>query len=250
MRITFLGTGTSRGVPVIGCDCKVCSSQNPKNRRLRSSILIESQVNVVIDTSVDFRLQMLRHQVRRLDAILYTHSHVDHVLGLDDVYPFNIWLKKAIPVYADSDTLKELKLTFRHLFTEARYPGTASLELIPIEGPFQVGDLEFQPVEVLHGKLPILGFRVNHFAYITDVSHIPEKSMDQLLGVEYLVLDGLRYESHPTHFSLSEAAETARRLGSRETYLIHMTHEVDHDEANGLLPESVTLAYDGLVLEI
>ncbi|MEE8161314.1 MAG: MBL fold metallo-hydrolase, partial [Acidobacteriota bacterium] len=150
MRITFLGTGTSRGVPLIGCDCKVCTSSNPKNKRLRPSILIESQANVVIDTSVDFRAQMLRHKVQQLDAIVYTHPHVDHILGLDDVYPFNFWSGKSLPIYGSPQTLKEVRITFRYLFEEERYPGTAEVELIPIEGTFPIGDLELQPIQVLH----------------------------------------------------------------------------------------------------
>lgn len=250
MQVTFLGTGTSRGVPVVGCDCKVCNSTNPKNKRWRSSILIESDCAVVIDTSVDFRMQMLRHKRRHLDAVVYTHAHVDHIMGLDDIYPFNIWSKKRIPAYASPETLEQIRITFRHLFSENPYPGTPKVDLVPIEGDFHIGDLNFHPVEVFHGHLPVLGFRIGDFAYITDVSHIPERSMQQLEGIRCLVLDGLRYKSHPTHFSLSEAAETARQLGAVETYLIHMTHEVDHDEGNSVLPESVKLAYDGQVLKV
>lgn len=250
MRVTLLGTGTSRGVPVIGCACKVCSSENPKNKRLRSSILIEGGASVVIDTSVDFRIQMLRHGVQRLDAVVYTHSHADHILGLDDLAPFYFWNRSSIPVYASTETLEQLKITFRHLFTENLYPGVARVDLVPIEGPFQIGDLCFEPIEVLHGQLPVLGFRLGKLAYITDVSCIPENSMEKLKGVEYLILDGLRYRTHRTHFSLSEAAETAQELGAKQTYLVHISHDVDHDEGNAFLPETVALAYDGQVLEI
>ena len=250
MQVTFLGTGTSRGIPTVGCHCGVCTSSNPKNNRLRSSILIESEAHIVIDTSVDFRMQMLRYKVRRLDAIVYTHSHVDHILGLDDVYPFNMWTQRTTLAYGSPATLKEIKITFRHLFKEELYLGVPCVKLIPIEGKFYIGDLEFEPIEVLHDKMPVLGFRVGRFAYITDVSHIPDKSFEQLKGVEYLVLGGLRYIGHPKHFSLSQAAETAQRLGARKTYLIHMNHDVDHDEGNAYLPESVRLAYDGQILEI
>jgi len=250
MQITFLGTGTSRGVPLIGCKCKVCTSSNPKNKRLRSSILIKSKVNVVVDTSVDFRAQMLKHKVQALDAIIYTHPHVDHILGLDDVYPFNFWSGKSLPIYGSAQTLQEVKITFRYLFEKERYPGIADVELVPIKGAFEIGDLKFEPIQVFHGQLPVLGFRVGSFAYVTDVSHIPTKSLKQLQGLDYLVLDGLRYQSHPTHFSLSQAAETAQQLGARYTYLIHMTHDVDHEEGNAFLPKSVQLAYDGQVLEI
>lgn len=250
MRVTFLGTGTSRGIPVVGCDCAVCTSPNPKNKRLRASILLESAVSVVVDTSVDFRTQMLRCGLKNLDAVVYTHAHVDHILGLDDVYPFNIWSGRAMPVYGSPATLKELKITFRYLFAEKLYPGIPRIELHSIDGPFQIGDLRFEPIEVLHGRLPVLGFRLGQFAYVTDVSEIPAPSLAKLQGVRWLALDGLRYKSHPTHFSLAEAAEVARNVGAEKTVLIHMSHEVDHEEGNDALPETVSLAYDGLVWDI
>ena len=250
MRVTFLGTGTSRGVPVIGCQCRVCRSSDPRNHRLRTSVLLESQASIIVDASVDFRNQMLRYGVKRLDALLFTHSHVDHILGLDDVYPFNIWSGKRIPAYGSKETLREIKLTFRHLFEKRAYPGVSEIDLVLIEGTLRIGDLDLEPIEVLHGQLPVLGFRVGSFAYVTDVSHIPEKSFEKLKGVDSLVLDGLRYEEHPTHFSLSQAAEAAARIGARETYLVHMCHDVDHEEGNAYLPDSIQLAYDGLVLEL
>ncbi len=250
MKVTFLGTGTSRGVPVIGCQCRVCQSSDPRNHRLRTSVLLESQASIIIDTSVDFRNQMIRYGVKRLDAVLFTHSHVDHILGLDDVYPFNIWSGKRIPAYGSEETLREIKLTFRHLFEERAYPGVSEIDLVPIDGKLRIGDLDLEPIEVFHGQLPVLGFRAGSFAYVTDVSHIPEESFDKLEGVDSLVLDGLRYEEHPTHFSLSQAAETAARIGARETYLVHMCHDVDHEEGNAYLPDSIRLAYDGLVLEL
>lgn len=250
MRVTFLGTGTSRGIPVVGCNCQVCLSPDPRNKRLRPSILVESELSVVIDTSVDFREQMLRYAVQRLDAVVYTHSHVDHILGLDDIYPFYIRSRKPMPIYASSETLAELKITFRYLFQEPVYPGIPRVELIPINGPFQIGDLQFEPVRVFHGGMPVLGFRVGRFAYVTDVNHIPQQSLEQLKGLEYLVLDGLRYRSHPTHFTLEQAAAVAVALGARQTYLVHMCHDVEHQQANASLPPSVRLAYDGLALEI
>lgn len=250
MRVTFLGTGTSRGVPVIGCRCGVCTSQDPRNKRLRSSVLLEGGVRVVIDTSADFRQQMLRLGVRRLDAAVFTHAHVDHILGLDDVYPFNIWNRCDFPIYASAATLKQIEITFRHLFAEERYPGIPVIRRNVIDGPFEIGDLRFEPIEVLHGSLPVLGFRLGKFAYVTDVSEIPEPALDRLKGVEWLVLDGLRPKPHPTHFSLSQAAAAARSIGARKTYLIHMSHEVDHEKANADLPDGVELSYDGLVLEV
>lgn len=250
MRVTFLGTGTSRGIPVIGCNCQVCCSPDPKNKRLRPSVLLESEVNVVIDTSVDFRQQMLRHRVQQLHAVVMTHPHVDHILGLDDVYPFNVWSRKRIPIYASQSTLKEIEITFRYLFSEKRYPGTPSLELVPIEGTFPIGDLQFLPVPVMHGTLPILGFRVGDFAYVTDVSYIPSASVEKLRGVRFLVLDGLRYKPHHSHFCLEEAVEAAQSLEAEKTYLTHICHDIEHGEGNSKLPESVRLAYDGLILEI
>jgi len=250
MRVTFLGTGTSRGIPVIGCGCRVCRSNNPKNKRLRSSLLIESRVTVVIDTSVDFRLQMLRHDVRRLDAVIFTHSHADHVLGLDDVFPLSIRSGRAIPAYASPETLDQLKITFRYLFAENRYPGIAEVDLRPIDGPFEIGDLSFRPIEVFHGEMPVLGFRIDELAYVTDVSRIPESSLEKLQGLKYLILDGLRYRPHISHFSLAQAAEIAAHLKPEMTYLIHMSHDVDHDEGNKILPPSVSLSFDGLVCEV
>ncbi|MBI4445386.1 MAG: MBL fold metallo-hydrolase [Acidobacteria bacterium] len=251
MLVTFLGTGTSRGVPVIGCDCAVCTSPDPKNKRLRPSVLIESAANkVVIDVSVDFRTQMLRYNVRHLDAVIITHSHVDHILGLDDLYPFNVRARRPMPVYASPATIREIKVTFRYFFEEHPYPGIPQLDLIPIDGPFRVGDLTFQPVEVFHGKLPVLGFRIGDFAYVTDVNLIPEEGLRRLKGVRYLVLDGLRHRSHPTHFSLSEAVEMAKVIQADQTFLIHMCHDVDHQQVNAALPGSVQLAYDGMILEV
>jgi phosphoribosyl 1,2-cyclic phosphate phosphodiesterase len=192
---------------------------------------------------------MLRYGVRKLDAIVYTHHHADHIMGLDDVFPFNVWSGKDLPLYANSRTLEEIQITFRHLFAEDRYPGIASLQPRVIDGDFRVGSLRFQPVEVMHGKLPVLGFRVGEFAYITDVNHIPDPSLEKLDGLRYLVLDGLRYKSHRTHFSIEEAIEVANRVKPRQTYLIHMCHDVEHEEGNAGLPEDVALAYDGLVLD-
>jgi phosphoribosyl 1,2-cyclic phosphate phosphodiesterase len=250
VRITFLGTGTSRGIPVVGCDCSVCRSPDPRNQRLRCSLLIESGVTVVIDTSSDFRQQMLRANVKRLDAVLLTHHHVDHVLGLDDVFPFTVREEAELPVYAGRQTLAELKLTFRHLFSSNRYKGIARLSPREIEGRFRVGDLDFEPLEVLHGGLPVLGFRVGGLAYLTDVNHIPEACLAQLRDLRLLVLDGLRYRPHRTHYSIPEAVEVSRRIGPERTLLVHMSHEVDHAAAEAALPHSMGLAYDGLSLEI
>lgn len=250
MRVTFLGTGTSRGIPVIGCDCEICRSKDPRNKRLRSSILIQKRTAVVIDTSVDFRYQMLRAGVRELDGVVFTHHHADHVLGLDDVYPFNIWSGKAIDAFADPETGRELRATFRYLFNSDRHGGIPQVQLHEINGPFRIGDLHFIPIRVFHGRLPILGYRIGSFAYLTDVSHIPESSVKQLRGITTLVIDGLRFKRHPTHFTIPEAIEAASEIGAKTTFLIHMSHDVDHVKVSRSLPPGVELAYDELVLEI
>lgn len=249
MRVTFLGTGTSRGVPVIGCDCATCRSTDPKNNRLRTSILIEGEKTIVVDTSVDFRQQMLRNRVGRLDAVVYTHSHADHILGLDDVFPYTARSKQPLPIHASAATLQELSLTFRHLFGEKDHPGVAKLAPQEISGPFRIGDLDFIPIEVFHGSMPVLGFRIGNFAYVTDVNMIPEASMEKLRDLQCLVLDGLRYKSHRTHFSVSEALAVAAELKPVQTYLVHMTHDVEHEAASLELPEGTAFAYDGLCLQ-
>jgi len=250
MRVTFLGTGTSRGVPVIGCECRVCRSDNARNRRLRCSALIEADVTVLIDTSSDFRQQMLAQDVKHLDAVVYTHHHADHVLGMDDLFPLTARSSRALPVYADSQTMGELKVTFRHMFNNSGYGGVARIQPNEITGAFSIGSLKFEPIRLFHGKMPILGFRVGRFAYLTDVSHIPEESIARLNDLDYLVLDGLRYRPHPTHFSIDQALEAAGRIGAKQTLLIHMSHDVDHDEGNAALPEGVELAYDGLQIQL
>ena len=250
MRVTFLGTGTSRGIPVIGCACRVCRSTNSKNQRLRCSVLLEADVSVLIDTSSDFRQQMLRQQVNRLDAVVYTHHHADHVLGMDDLFPLTARSSTALPVYADPPTMGELRITFRHMFTSSDYGGIARIEPVEITGPFAIGSLRFEPIRIFHGKMPILGFRVGGFAYLTDVSRIPEESFAGLRGLQCLALDGLRYRPHPTHFSIDEAVEAAKRIGADRTLLVHMSHDVDHEEGNASLPEGVELAYDGLQIQV
>ena len=250
MRVTFLGTGTSRGVPVIGCSCEVCTSSDGRNKRLRTSVLLESKATVVIDASVDFRAQMLRHGVRSLDGIVLTHPHVDHILGLDDVYPFNIWSGRSMPVFASPDTLQRVRETFSYLFAEKRYPGIPSLDLRPIDGDFRIGDLCFEPVEVLHGRLPIFGYRIGEFAFITDVSEISDQAFEKLAGVRFLVLDALRRKPHFSHFSLRQAVEAARRIGACRTYFVHMCHDLEHAATNRELPEGMALAHDGLTWDL
>lgn len=249
MRVTFLGTGTSRGVPVVGCTCSTCRSSNPKNKRLRSSVLVEEDVRVLIDASVDFRQQMLTYEVESLDALILTHHHADHILGIDDLFPFTARSGKALPMFLSEVTLEEITTTFRHLFDGQRRKGVARLQPQVIRNNFRIGSLLFEPIEVLHGELPIFGFRIGDFAYLTDVSHIPKHSRKKLEGLRCLVLDGLRYRPHPTHFTIPQAVEISRKLSPKQTYLMHLTHDVEHEKARTELPAGVDLAYDGLILE-
>ena len=252
-KITFLGTGTSYGIPIIACDCKVCVSKNPKNTRLRSSLLIEldSGKNILIDTSVDFRQQCLNSNVLHLEAIMFTHCHADHVFGLDDVRQFNELQKEVIPCYAEENVVKELRRIFGYAFGEAvqRGGGLPRLELNSVEGPFDVLGLTVIPLTVKHGVVDVTAYRFDNIAYVTDCSYIPEESMSQLYGLDILILDALRQRKHSTHFNIEEALEVSKRLGAKQTYFTHISHSLEHDETNRMLPDGVELAYDGLVIE-
>ncbi|HZO99669.1 MAG TPA: MBL fold metallo-hydrolase [Terriglobia bacterium] len=252
MKITFLGTGTSTGVPTLGCSCRVCTSEDPRDSRTRPSLLVEHEGRtIVIDTTPDFRTQALRQQVRRLDAILFTHSHADHVLGLDDVRPFYFRQQVPIPIYADAQCMEDIRRIFRYIF-DGVYPygGLARLDPHIVEGPFEAAGLAFTPVPVLHGNLPILGFRWEKAAYITDVSEIPEASFQLLEGVEVLILDALRPKPHPTHSTLERSLAWVERLKPRRAFFTHLAHEVSHEETQATLPPHVRLAYDGLEFEV
>jgi phosphoribosyl 1,2-cyclic phosphate phosphodiesterase len=263
LKITLLGTGTSHGVPMIGCDCRTCRSTDPRDRRSRPSILIErldrgatefadAVRSILIDTSTDLRAQALAHDVRRVDAILYTHSHADHILGLDEVRRFNVLQKSAIAAFADAPTAASLRQTFSYIF-DAGTPqggGIPQIVLSTIAGPFSLGGIEIVPVPIMHGKRPILGFRFGPFAYLTDCSRIPDESWPLLTGVTTLVLDALRDRPHPTHFSVSEAIDAAARIGADRTYFTHICHDLPHAETCARLPAGVQLAYDGQVLEL
>jgi phosphoribosyl 1,2-cyclic phosphate phosphodiesterase len=252
MKITFLGTGTSTGVPTLGCSCRVCTSEDPRDARTRPSLLVEHEGRtIVIDTTPDFRTQALRQQVRQLDAILFTHSHADHVLGLDDVRPFYFRQQVPIPIYADAQCMEDIRRIFRYIF-DGVYPygGLARLDPHIVEGPFQAAGLTFTPVPVLHGNLPILGFRWEKAAYITDVSEIPEASFQLLEGVEVLILDALRPKPHPTHSTLERSLAWVERLKPQRAFFTHLAHEVSHEETQATLPPHVRLAYDGLEFEI
>lgn len=250
MKVLFLGTGTSRGVPSIACRCHVCLSSNEKNKRLRPSVLVkESGYYLLIDTSSDFRQQMLRYQVERIDAVLFTHHHVDHILGLDDIRAYTD-RQGSITLYGSAETLAEIRLTFRYAFDSRNFPGLPRLQTQVISEPRQFGPLCVEPLEVLHGRLPVLGYRIGDFAYLTDVSEIPERVRPRLSGLKVLVLGALRHKPHPTHLTIKQAIEQAQAIRADDTYFIHMTHEVEHEQTSASLPAQIHLSYDGLQLDL
>jgi len=253
VRITFLGTGTSHGVPMIGCECATCRSTDPHDNRLRPSICIEtSGARVLVDAGPDLREQALRHRIARVDAIVFTHGHADHILGMDDVRRFNALMDGSMPCYGDAATLEDIRRMFSYVFDPAtpKGGGLPQLDLRVIDGPFSVGDIHLQPVPIWHGRRRILGFRVGAFAYLTDCSRIDEAAWPLLERLEVLVLDALREKPHPTHFSLSDAIATAARIGAARTFFTHMAHDLPHEATNARLPAGMRLAHDGLVLSI
>ena len=261
LTVTLLGTGTSTGVPIIGCDCRTCTSDDPRDNRMRTSAHVVAHtdagdVHLQIDTGPDFRVQALRFGVRTVDALLVTHEHFDHIVGLDDLRPFFFQDASSIPVYAQPSTARALASMFRYVF-DRTYPGSSQLDLHAIEAPFTVTSrttpgarVEVIPIPAEHGAIPVLGFRVGAFAYLTDVNAIPEASLERLRGVDTLVLDGLRRDPHPTHFTFEDAIATARHVGARDTVFIHMTHSVLHAEDDATLPDGIRLGFDGLVLSV
>lgn len=254
MKVTFLGTGTSQGVPVIGCTCKACLSTNKKDNRLRTSIYIEIEgVYIVVDTGPDFRYQMLRAGVSELDAILITHEHNDHIIGLDDIRAFNYILKKDIPLFTTERVLKEVKRRFHYVFHDNSYPGIPRVTAheITASNSFKIKGIDILPIEVMHGYLPVLGFRIGSFTYITDAKTIDDEAKKLIKGTEVLVLNALRFREHHSHFTVDQAVEMAQKLGAKTTYLTHISHNMgvmDEWEAN--LPEGIRAAYDGLVIEL
>ncbi len=252
MRFTILGCGTSNGVPVISCGCGVCSSKNPKNQRSRASLLVEGEEGevILVDTSTEFRMQALREGVKRLDAVFFTHSHADHIHGIDDLRPLSH--RRSIPAYGAVDTMEEITSRFSYIFSA---PDTVSakprIEPRIIEGEaVRIGSVTMLPIPLLHGNRPIYGYRVGRFAYLTDCSAIPEEGYRKLEGVEVVVIDALRYKPHPTHFHLEGALEAARNIGSSMTYLTHMCHDLEYQQLCTELPEGVEPAYDGLRIEM
>jgi phosphoribosyl 1,2-cyclic phosphate phosphodiesterase len=251
-RVTFLGTGTSHGVPMIGCSCAVCTSEDPRDDRLRPSIYVElPDLAVLVDTATDLRAQALRFRVARVDAILFTHSHADHVMGLDEVRRFNALQASSIPCFADARTAADIRRSFAYIF-EANTPkggGVPQLELFTLQGEFCLGRTVVVPVPLWHGERRILGYRVGPFAYLTDCSAIPDASWALIDGVQLLVLDALRHKPHPTHFSVSEALAVVDRLRPSRTWFTHIAHDLPHATTCARLPAGVELAYDGLTVE-
>lgn len=251
MKITFLGTGTSQGIPVITCTCKVCKSENYKDKRLRVSVLIETDdKTIVIDSGPDFRYQMLRANVKDLDAILYTHEHKDHVAGLDDIRPFNYLLKKNIDIYATERVQHALMKEFSYIFADTPYPGLPQIEMHTIvDEPFNVGLTNIIPLDIMHYKLPILGFKINNFTYITDAKTVSSETLEKIKGTKILVVNALQKSHHISHFTLDEAIAFAKTVGAETTYLTHVSHNMGlHDFVENDLPENIKLAYDGLTL--
>jgi phosphoribosyl 1,2-cyclic phosphate phosphodiesterase len=257
--LTFLGTGTSMGVPTLGCDCEVCTSADPHDKRLRPSVLLRWHERgrervVVVDTGPDFREQALRSGLTRVDAVFYTHSHADHIMGLDDLRPLSFTVFREggpIPLYASAETTKVLENIFEYTFSpQATYPNRARVQLHPLAERTAVHGVEFLRIPVLHGPMEIAGFRFGSAAYLTDVSAIPEESFALLEGLDYLVLSALRHKPHPTHATVEQALGWAHRIGAKQTWLTHIAHELGHKQTNQALPAGVALAYDGLTLPV
>ncbi|MBN2862127.1 MAG: MBL fold metallo-hydrolase [Bacteroidales bacterium] len=249
MKITFLGTGTSQGVPVIACDCATCLSQDPHDKRLRTSLLLEKDgKNILFDAGPDFRQQMLRENIKKLDLIVLTHEHKDHTAGMDDVRAFNYKSQDAIDIYAEERVQRAIKREFSYVFAEYQYPGIPRMRLNLISGsPFLFKGIEIIPVRVMHLHLEIYGFRIGNFAYITDANYIPEESKEKLIGVKVLVINALRKEKHISHFNLREAIDFIREIAPRRAYLTHISHQMGlHSKVSEELPAGIFLAYDGL----
>jgi len=253
LKITFLGTGTSQGIPVIGCKCSVCVSGDERDKRLRSSILIELEsTSIVIDTGPDFRQQMLRANVDKLDAVLFTHEHRDHIAGLDDIRAYNFIQQQPMDVYAEERVFRALNYEFPYIFAEKKYPGVPQLNVNTITNyTFLINGITIVPIRVMHYRLPVLGFRIGQFAYITDANYISEEEMEKLIGVKYLVINALRKEKHISHFTLEQALQLIRQLSPKRAYLTHLSHQMGlHADVQKELPANVLVGYDGLVVDI
>jgi len=251
-QMILLGTGTSNGVPMIGCHCEVCRSTNPRNKRMRTGVAVQApEGNFLIDTPPELRLQLVRENIDLARAVVFTHGHADHLYGLDDLRIFSYYMKKVMPLYCEPDTERRIRQSFDYAFTDAPPEGhfgavpQLAIHSIGVE-PFDLLGLTVRPIRLWHGDLAVLGFRINDVAFCTDVSRIPDESWPLLEGLDTLVLDALREKPHPTHFSLSQALEVAQRVAPRHTYFTHISHSLEHDATNARLPKGVELAYDGL----
>ena len=254
MRVTFLGSGTSHGVPMIGCTCAVCRSADPRDTRTRPSIVIDltERFRLLVDTSTDLRAQALRERLDRVDAIFYTHAHADHIFGFDELRRFNHMTRLPLPAYGDQDTMAAIRRTFAYAYDPNAHKGggVPDVRLWHTAGPFCMAGREIHPVPVMHGSTPVYGLRVGRFAYLTDCNHIPPASMAMLQGLDVLVLDALRHRPHPTHFTLSQAVAVAAELKPKQTYFTHMTHDLPHAATCASLPPDVSLAFDGLGFDV
>jgi phosphoribosyl 1,2-cyclic phosphate phosphodiesterase len=255
-QMVLLGTGTSNGVPMIGCHCDVCRSTNPKNKRMRSGVLVRApQGNFLIDTPPELRLQLIREDVDLVHAVIFTHGHADHLFGLDDLRIFGYYLKKAIPLYCEVEVERRIRTSFDYAFSQPfpndHFGATPQLEMHTIgEEAFDLLGMSIRPIRLMHGQLAVLGFRINNVAFCTDVSRIPDESWPLLEGLDTLVLDALRDKPHPTHFNVSQAIDVVKRLKPRQTYLTHIAHSLEHEATNARLPAGIELAYDALKIPL
>jgi phosphoribosyl 1,2-cyclic phosphate phosphodiesterase len=249
VKVTFLGSGTSQGVPVIGCNCKVCTSLDFRDKRLRASVHIEIEGHsFIIDSGPDFRQQVLRERINQLDALIFTHEHKDHTAGMDDIRSFNFLQKKDMPIYGRKSVLDQLKREFAYIFEGTKYPGIPRVEVLEIENkPFDIEGIKFTPIEVLHYKLPVFGYRIEDFTYITDAKTITQEEKQKIKGTKVLVLNALQSEPHPSHLTVDEAIELAQEINAERTFFTHMSHKIGtHSKISARLPKNIEFAFDGL----